>query len=117
MSKILSYKIVEMVLDDANELFAPVWVPSAEKIEILKNYCTAIDELFRDNGGEGFAVEVDEYNQTIKMSMIVSDIEVSRRNDRFNQLVQRAISANIQCTDKEHIKISFVFPSVWERSV
>lgn len=113
--KFKSFDVVETVLNEADSRFAPLFSPVKERVDILKQYCSAIDEIIEDNGGTEFECEVDEDDMTIRVEFVIEDIIVyNPKSDRFQQLAQRALSFTILPEHSEHIRIRFIFPSLWE---
>ena len=112
-----SFDIVNMVLDEANERFAPIFKPVEERVEILKQYCGAIDTLLGKGDGKEFEVEVDEDDMTVHISFQVTDmIADNPRTDPLPQLIARASEVEIRPVDGENIRVNFVFPSLWEQA-
>ena len=113
--KFKCFDIVSMVLEDANDRFSPLFTPVAERVDILKQYCDAIDGLIDANGGEEFECEVNEDDMTVTLAFVVEDIVVDRpATDKFQQLIARSVSVTVAPVDGDHIRVSFVFPSLWE---
>ena len=112
-----SFDIVAMVLEEANERFAPIFKPVEERVIILEQYCGAIDKLIADGDGTEFEIEVDEDDMTVHISFLVTDmIADNPRTDPLPQLIARASSVEMTPVDGENIRVNFVFPSLWERA-
>lgn len=112
-----SFDIVNMVLDEANERFGPLFKPVEERVEILKQYCGAIDTLLSKGEGKEFEIEVDEDDMTVHISFQVTDmIADNPRTDPLPQLIARASEVEIRPVDGENICVSFTFPSLWEQA-
>ena len=114
--KFSSFAVFEMVLEDANERFAPLFQPVQERVDILKQYCGAIDKLIERGDGEIFECEVGETDMTVRLDFVVTDVTVNDpRHDEFQQLLARALSASVKSEDGENIRVHLVFPSLWEK--
>ena len=114
-----SYGIFEMVLDEANSRFAPIFKPNAERLSILKEYCCVIDQMIEENGGETFEVDIDENNMAIHMAIGLKEIiDEDPKHSRFLQVIQRATAFKVK-NDKENeqLVVYLTFPSVWEKTV
>ena len=115
--KFHSFDIVSMVLDVANERFAPFFSPVEERVKILRQYCGEIDKLLEERDGEEFECEIDENDHTVHIGFTVMDIVADNpKTDSFPQLVSRANSVEILPAGEETIRIRFVFPSLWEKA-
>lgn len=115
--KFSSFGVVEMVLEDANKKFAPLFQPVQERVDFLKQYCDAFDVIIDEQEADQFNVEVDEKDMTVHISLVMMTVECSRTQPQLGQLIQRAMSFSVQAEDKENIRLSFVYPSLWEKAV
>lgn len=114
--KFSSFAVFEMVLEEANERFAPLFQPVQERVDILKQYCGAVDSLLERGDGEIFECEVDEINMTVRFDFVVNDVTVNDpKHDELQQLLARALSASVRAEDGENIRVHLVFPSLWEK--
>ncbi len=114
--KFSSFHVVEMVLEDANERFAPLFEPVPERVDFLKQYCEAFDVLIDEQDVDSFNVEIDEINMTVNIDLVMMTVECSRTQPQLGQLIQRAMSFRVQAEDGDHLKLSFVYPSLWEKT-
>ena len=112
-----SYGIAEMVLQEADERFAPLFTPDRERLDILKQYCSVIDKVLDEHDGSTFEVEVDENDMMIHMEFCIDSIEVyNTGKDPFQQLLQRAVSFRIQHGEEDGVLFHLVFQSVWVKA-
>lgn len=116
MSLINCFDTVEMVVEEANKQFAPIWKMNKERYNILKQYCDIIDSLSAEYGGESFEVEIDDIAMTVAITMDCLDMIIDRDNQKFLSLAQRTISIGFSVSEEGNLAIKFVFPSLWERS-
>ena len=112
--KFSSFDVVEMVLEEANERFAPVFVPVQERVDFLKQYCGAFDAMIEKQDANSFNVEIDENDMTVHIDLTMMDVECNRDMPQLGQLIQRSMSFNVTWVDSENLKLSFVYPSLWE---
>ena len=118
MKNFSSYAVFEMVLEEANDRFAPMFRPLQKRLDILKEYCSVIDQLIESGDGESFNCSIDEKDMTVKMSVCITDVESNRDDKRFNELIRRAVFVQItNGGEGEYICVKFVFPSLWELAV
>lgn len=115
--KFSSFSVVKMVLADANERFAPAFVPVQERVDFLKQYCEAFDVLIDEQDVDNFNVEIDEVNMTVSIDLVMLTVECSRTCPQLGQLIQRAMSFRVKAEDGDHLRLSFVYPSLWEKAV
>ena len=114
--KFSSFRVFKMVLEDANKRFAPAFTPVQERIDILEQYCSALDRIIEDYDGEEFECEVDEISMAVKLSVVLSQIVSDNLNSLFQALIERAVYADVVIVDSDHLRLTFVFPSLWEKA-
>lgn len=109
------FDVMSMVIDEANDRFAPLWKVNNEKYDILKQYCEYIDKLANDFDGLSFDVEVDEIQMIIKITLECLDIVIEEPTHYFYELAKRTNEFRFSVSEDGNLNISFVFPSIWER--
>lgn len=114
--KFASFDVVSMVLEEANKRFAPLFQPVEERVEFLKQYCGAFDKLIEEQDADSFDAEVDENDMTVHIDLVMMTVECSRNQPQLGQLIQRAMSFRAKAEDGEHLRLSFVYPSLWEKT-
>ena len=108
-----SFSIAEMVIDAANVRFSMKYKIVPERLEILKQYCKALDELIVKCGANSFEVEIDNTDMTVHMDLMVCCVECSMQQPELGQLIQRAMTFRVKAEDGGNLRLSFVFPSLW----
>jgi len=113
-----SFDYTKMVLDEATEKFSKFsWDLNEKKVDILKDYCDAIDEVLRATDGESFEVEVDEDTMNIYMTLSCANVVMESEEDKLYKLIDRALVVSFAAAkDCYHVLIRFTFPSVWEKN-
>lgn len=111
--KFSSFSIAEMVIDEANDRFSGKYQIVPERLNILKQYCELFDELIENYDADSFEVEIDDEDLTVHMHLIVDAIECSAQQPQFGQLIQRAMPFCVKTDDGKHLRLSFVYPSLW----
>jgi hypothetical protein len=104
-----------MVVDEANNRFAPLWKLDNEKHDILKQYCEYMDVLSKDFNGISFDVEIDEIQMNIKIILECPDIIIEQPTHYFYEVTKRTVKFGFSVSEDGNLNISFVFPSIWER--
>lgn len=115
--KIKCFEVVSMIVDEATRQFSPIWAPNEEKYNILKQYCSVIDDLAKEFNGESIEVEVDDINMTIDVSLECWDLKLESSDHIFHKLVKRSVSVGFSVSNDGNLNVTFVFPSIWERAV
>jgi len=110
------FDAVEMVVEEANRQFSPIWEMNKDNYQILKQYCDVIDKLSKEYEGESYEVEIDDIVMTISITMDCLDMIVDKNNKELLQIAERAISIEFSTNDDGMLSIKFVFPSLWERA-
>lgn len=116
MSFVKCFDAVEMVVEEANKQFAPIWKMNKERYKILKQYCDVIDSLSSEYNGESYEVEIDDIAMTVAITMDCDDMIVDQQNHKFTTLAQRTVSIGFSVSEEGKLAVKFVFPSLWERS-
>lgn len=117
MPTIRCFDIAEMVLDEATEQFAPIWVVDEEKKGALKQYCEMMDRLSDEFYGQAFEVEVDDIKMTISIKMFCEEITVYDKVHMFYMLGKKAKSISFSYSKEDNtVAVEFVFPSIWKKS-
>lgn len=118
MSKIKCFDVVESVVDEATERFAPTFVENSKNKSILKSYCEALDSIIEEISGTSIEVEVDEIKMSITVSIGCNEIIVYPESELFYKITERATAVGFRISeDPDSIVIDFVFPSIWERAI
>ena len=115
MSFVKCFDAASMVIEDANERFAPLWKPDTEKLDMFKQYCEAIDSLSREFDGESFEVEVDEITMEISVTLECDEIVIESKEHVFYELAKRAVRCGFSAAGKDTLLVRFVFPSIWNK--
>ena len=110
------FDIVDMVVEEANNQFAPIWKLDKERYDILKQYCNVIDNIANEHNGESYQVDIDDIAMTIAITMECLDMVVDSDDNEFLAIAQRAISVSFSASDEGKLAIKFIFPSLWERT-
>lgn len=116
MSFVKCFDAVEMVIEEANKQFAPLWKLDKEKYRILEQYCQAIDSLSDEFGGISYDVEVDDIAMTIAITLECQDMNIQQQSHKYYSLAQRAVTFGFSVSEDGNLNIRFVFPSVWKKS-
>ena len=117
MPTIRCFDIAEMVLDEATEQFAPIWVVDEEKKGVLKQYCEMMDRLSGEFYGQAFEVEVEDTKMTISIKMFCEEITVYDKAHMFYMLGKKAESISFSYSKEDNaVAVEFVFPSIWKKS-
>ena len=114
MSFVKCFDVVEMVVDEANKLFTPLWKIDDEKYRILKQYCDVIDMISEEFDGQGYDVSVDEIKMTVKIIVECQSLMLESASHKFYALAKRALSCCFSVSDNGNVNVEFVFPSIWE---
>ena len=114
--KFKSFPVVDSVLKDANERFAPSFEPDAERVDTLRQYCSVIDGMIEEFRGDEFECEVDEIDMTVRLELVLESFTSEEPNHAVNQLISRAMSFRVDYVDDGHIRLNFVFPSLWRKA-
>lgn len=116
--RVKCFDVVDAVIQEANEKFAPTMKINGRYYDTLKNYCSVIDSLAEEFGGESFEVKVDEAKMTVSIKMECLDITIKRSTHKFYSLLRQTQSFDFY-SDPEtgNLIVEFVFPSLWSKVV
>lgn len=110
------FDVAEMVINEANERFAPLWKVNDEDLDVFREYCEAVDTLAEEFDGESYEVEVDELNMNITVALECDEIEITSPDHVFYDLLERAVAVAMSASGPDTMKVKFTFPSLWERA-
>ena len=117
-SVIKCFDVVNMVVEEASDRFKPLWKVDKEKLDILHEYCDAIDGILKEFSGDSVDVDVDEIKMTISITIECEDLTIESKEHQFHQLVERAIKFGFsKSPEREAMCVNFVFPSVWDKAM
>ncbi len=116
MDFVKCFDAVEMVVEEANKQFSPIWKMNEENYRVLERYCEVIDDLAAECGGESYEVEIDDIAMTVAITMECPDLIVKQHGGSFHALVSRAMSIKFSVSQEGNLLITFVFPSLWQRA-
>lgn len=116
MSFIKCFDAASMVIEDATERFKPLWCIDDEKLNVLKQYCDAIDLLSKEFDGESFEIEVDEITMEISIALECGEIVIESDNHILYDLAKRAVKYGFSPSTKDTLLIKFIFPSIWNKA-
>lgn len=109
--------IVRMVVETASTEFAPDFTLNHEAFTILEQYCTVVDDMVAHIDAESIEAVIDPIMMTVVITLTSADCTLYRDNLRFFQLIKRAKSMCFAADEHgESLKVSFEFPSVWNRT-
>lgn len=114
--RINCYDVVEMVINEATEQFAPRWKKDEESINVLRQYCEVIDSLADEFDGQYFEVGVDDIDMTLSVKLGCSDCTVETRQHSFYKLIEKTVAFGFTHGDGDNVDVEFVFPRVWNHA-
>lgn len=92
-----------------------------EKMDILREYCDAIDKIAAEfgDGVVAYDAEIDDYRDTVTIGLECGVIEVEDKQHIFCQLIDRSIQFSFQLSQftEDNLRVEFVFPSVWDEKI
>lgn len=115
MSCINCFDIVSEIIDEASSQFGSMWSVSREKLDILKQYCSVLDNIAKESNGESFEVEVNDITMEISISLECNDIIIRNVDGVYADLFQRAVFIEFYTTSNGNVVMKLKFPSVWEK--
>ena len=115
MSFIKCFDVVEMVIENANDRFLPLWTTNKDKLSVLKQYSEAIDKLAKEFNGESYDVEVNKISMEITIALECDEIIIEDKNHILYELAKRTVRYSFAVSEDGKLLVKFVFPSVWER--
>lgn len=117
-SVVKCFDVVNMVVEEASEQFKPIWKIDNEKLDILHEYCDAIDEILKEFDGDSIDVDIDEIKMTVSITIECEDLTIESKEHQFHQLVERAVRFGFsKSKEREAMCVNFVFPSVWGKTM
>lgn len=115
MNFVKCFDAVDMVVEEANKQFAPLWRLNKEKYKILGQYCQVIDSLSDEFDGVSYDVEIDDIAMTVAVTLECQDINIQQQSHKYYSLAQRAITFGFSTSEDGNLNVKFVFQSVWDK--
>ena len=116
MSAVKCYDVASMVIEAANERFAPIWKPDTKFLKGFQACCDAIDTLADEFGGISFDVEVNEDNMEITVVLECDEVIIEQENHTLYNLIMRTIRYGFSTSEEGSLLISLIFPGIWSKS-
>ena len=115
--KFSSFDIAQMVIEDANERFSPLFSINEERLDIFKQYCSVFDMILKEFGGETLEFSVDEITMRVTAAIGIEELVVdSEDRCAITSLLSKALSFKVEKGEDSALLLTLVFPSLWERS-
>lgn len=115
MSFVKCFDTASMVIDDATERFGPMWKINGERLDVLKQYCDAIDLLSEEFGGKSFEIEVDEITMEITITLECDEIVIESPEHLLYELAKRTVRYGFSVSEEGNLLVKFVFQNLWEK--
>lgn len=116
MSFVKCIDVVSMIIGEATARFAPLWKLDVESNRILEQYCSVIDSLAEEFGGEALEVSVDEISMDITITMECEDMIIDSTAHKFCTLTSQAKAISFSASKSGGLNVNFLFPGVWVRT-
>lgn len=106
--------VVRDVVEEASLRFSPEFVLVPERLDILKEYCSAIDRIADEADADSFIAEVNEETMTVSVTAEAPAFTFSSVSDPFYELIDRSVSFGFRANKEGNTEAFFEFPSLWE---
>lgn len=116
MSFVKCFDVANMVIEDANERFNPLWKINAERLNIFKGYCDAVDSLSKEFDGESFEVEVDEITMEVTVVLECDEVIIEKDDHILYELAKRTVRYGFSVSEDGNLLVKFVFPGLWDKA-
>ena len=108
-----TFNVLSEVLNEASKQFGGTWKASQNKLNVLKQYCAAIDLLCEEVDASTLETSVDDIKMTISIKVQCPEVVIKTKENLFYMLMSRTVRTDFSQIDGE-LLIDFVFPSIWE---
>lgn len=108
--------IASAVIEEATSRFSPLWVVGEEKYSCFNKYCDIFDVIVKEFDAESLEVKVNEEKMTIVVSVECIDVNIDGNNNSLCDLIGIASSTSFSKVKDGDLRVSFVFPGVWDRA-
>lgn len=78
--KINCTEVVKMILNEASERFAPLWIKNERLFEQAMQTCGILDEFCKTCAIESFEIEVNEITMEIQLAITAEHIVIPRQS-------------------------------------
>lgn len=108
-----TFDILSEVLNEASKQFGGTWKVSQNKLNVLNQYCDAIDLLREEIDASALETSVDDTKMTISIKVQCPEVVIMTKENLFFMLMSRTVRTDFSQLDGD-LLIDFVFPSIWE---
>lgn len=110
-----TFDIAEAVLSAKSEEIKSDFLVNYDKLDILREYCEAIDIFVENHDGDSVAVSVTD-DMKVSISINIEDFVYESRFKPpvYLDLMERADSIKFTNLGDERLGVEFIFPSIWE---
>lgn len=115
--KVKTFNVVEMIAEEAEKQFKPLWQINRNDYAILKEYCEALDELTKEFNAESVEVQIEEPEMEISITLSCNNYVSLPADCRFYLFAGRAKSISFSISENKYLDIKFTFPSIWRRAI
>lgn len=109
------FDVVRDVAEEATRQFSPDIVLIPERLDILREYCEAIDAVAAATDAESFEAEVDEEKLTVIVSIECAAFQIESPASPFYELIERSVSFGFRANREGNTVAYLEFPRLWER--
>ncbi|MBR5014295.1 MAG: hypothetical protein IKY16_06785 [Bacteroidales bacterium] len=106
------FDTVSMVVEEATERIKPLKLQE-DRLEILKEYCEAIDVLIQEHDATAIDAEIDENTHHVHIAMLVPEFVLKGKQSEFFRLIQCTDSFGFSVDEDGDLIVKFTFPSLW----
>ena len=110
-----TFDVLSKVLNEASRQFGGAWKVSQNKLDVLKQYCAAIDLLCKEVDASALEASVDDIKMTISIKVQCPKVVIKTKENLFYMLMSRTVRTDFSQADGE-LLIDFVFPSIWDHT-
>lgn len=109
------YEVVLDFIKESTEELEGRMSLNKEKLEILDDVCTAVENLLQTVECKNLDMSVNEITGTFALEVVCDEIIVQTRTDReFFELISIADTFKFSKADDDSIRISFNIENMWE---
>lgn len=114
-NKVKCFDVVDMVVEEANKRFAPIFVPDQSTYDVLGAHCNTIDDIVEEFEGVSIEVEVNEETMQILVIIECEELILSSPSHKFYDVLSVTQGYSFSASDDKNLLIKLIFPSIWNR--
>lgn len=112
--KFKCFNVVESLINESKNYFAPKYKINIEKYKKLQHYCNIIDEIIDYGDAKTLRVDIDKKSMLIAITISLDDILFDVGNKDMEELITNLERMSYWVNEDGTLVSLFMFSSIWD---